>query len=140
MSNKIWFTCVGAIFGSMGAVCLFIGKWELMLICVISGAVVGLFYGIHRDKEERNAENVRKNMEEARQQRTKWLVELKQYAIRVNNIHFNNNLLSEPLVSTTYKANAQMNEIINELIKVSEKQGKVDSIVEELSKKGGASL
>ena len=58
----------------------------------------------------------------------------------MNNTCSRNKTSDKPLVSTTYKANAQMTEIMNELTKVAEKQGKVDSLAEELSKKGGASV
>lgn len=119
------------------------GMWSLLLICVIGGAVVGFFYGIYKAKEESDAEAARKaaeNSEEARKQRVKWAGEVKQKALNVNNTCSRNKTADKPLVSTTYKANAQMTEIMNELTKIAEKEGKVDSLAEELSKKGGASL
>lgn len=119
------------------------GMWGLLLICIIGGAVIGFFYGIYKAKEERDAEAARKaaeNSEEARKQRVKWAGEAKQKALNVNNTCSGNKTADKPLVSTTYKANTQMTEIMNELTRVAEKQGKVDSLAEELSKKGGASL
>ena len=119
------------------------GMWGLLLICAIGGAVVGFFYGIYKAKEERDAETARRNAaisEEARKQRVKWAEEIKQKALNLNNTCSRNKTTDKPLVFTTYKANAQMTEIMNELTKVAEKQGKVDSLAEELSKKGGASL
>ena len=117
--------------------------WWLLLICVIGGAVVGFFYGIYKAKEESDAETAKRNAansEEARKQRVKWAGEVKQKALNVNNTCSGNKTADKPLVSTTYKANTQMTEIMNELTRVAEKQGKVDSLAEELSKKGGASL
>ena len=119
------------------------GMWGLLFICVIGGAVVGFFYGIYKAKEESVAETAKRNAansEEARKQRVKWAGEVKQKALNVNNTCSGNKTADKPLVSTTYKANTQMTEIMNELTRVAEKQGKVDSLAEELSKKGGASL
>ena len=112
-------------------------------IVFYGGAVVGFFYGIYKAKEESDAETAKRNAansEEARKQRVKWAGEVKQKALNVNNTCSGNKTADKPLVSTTYKANTQMTEIMNELTRVAEKQGKVDSLAEELSKKGGASL
>lgn len=119
------------------------GMWRLLLICVIGGAIIGLFYGIYKAKEESDAETARKNAEaseEARKQRVRWAGEVKQKALNVNNTCSGNKSSNKPLVSTTYKSAAQMTEIMNELTRVAEKQGKVDSLAEELFKKGGTSL
>ena len=171
MGKTILYTLKGAVAGAAGAMCLFVavffiellnvgcailtcdcdkptvfewsGMWGLLLICVIGGAVVGLFYGIYKGKEERNAETARRNAansEEAHKRRVKWAGEVKQKALNVNNTCSGNKTADKPLVSTTYKANTQMTEIINELTRVAEKQGKVDSLADELSKKSGAPL
>lgn len=119
------------------------GMWSLLLICIIGGAVIGLCYGFYKAKEASDADAARlaaANSEEARKQRAKWASEVKQKALNVNNTCSKNKTSDKPLVSTTYKANTQMTEIMNELTKVAEKQGKVDSLAEELSKKGGASV
>ena len=161
----------GAAFGGLGAVGLFVagfvieianlgcailtcdcdkpmvfdwsGMWSLLLICIVGGAVIGLFYGFYKAKEASDAEAAiiaTENSEEARKQRVKWADEVKQKALSVNTTCSNNKTANKPLVSTTYKANTQMTDILIELTKVTEKQGKVDSLAEELSKKGGASL
>lgn len=161
----------GVVFGGLGAVGLFIagvvievtnvgcailtcdcdkpmvfdwsGMWSLLLICIVGGAVIGLFYGFYKAKEANDAEAARiaaENFGEARKQRVKWASEVKQKARNVNTTCANNKTANKPLVSTTYKANTQMTDIMNELTKVAEKQGKVDSLAEELSKKGGASV
>lgn len=171
MGTILWWMIKGAAYGGLGAVGLFIagfvleianfgcailtcdcdkpmmfdwsGMWSLLLICVIGGAVIGLFYGFYKAKEASDADAARiaaENSEEARKQRAKWASEVKQKALNVNNTCSRNKTSDKPLVSTTYKANAQMTEIMNELTKVAEKQGKVDSLAEELSKKGGASV
>lgn len=119
------------------------GMWGLLLICVIGGAVIGLCYGFYRAKEASDAEAARiaaENSEEARKQRVKWASEVKQKTLNVSNTCSGNKTSDKPLVSTTYKATTQMTEILNELTKVAEKQGKIDSLAEELSKKGGASV
>lgn len=119
------------------------GMWGLLLLCTIGGAVIGFFYGIYKAKEESDAEAAKRNAansEEARKQRVKWAGEVKQKALDVNNTCSGNKTMDKPLVSTIYKANTQMAEIMNELTRVAEKQGKVDSLAEELSKKGGASV
>lgn len=119
------------------------GMWSLLLICVIGGAVIGSFYGFYKAKEESDADAARiaaENSEEARKQRVKWASEVKQKALNVNDTCSRNKKSDKPLVSTTYKASAQMTEIINELTKVAEKQGKVNSLAEELSEKDGVSV
>lgn len=161
----------GAVYGGLGAIALFIvgfilevvsvgcailtcdcdkstmfdwsGMWNLFFICVIGGAVIGLFYGFYKAKETSDAEAARidaENFEEACKQRAEWASEVKKKAHTVNNICSKNKELDKPLVSTTYQANAQMIEIMNELTKIAEKQGKIDSLVEELSEKEGVSL
>lgn len=123
------------------------GMWSgdsflhVLLFCAIGGAVIGLIYGIYKMKAAADEETARRNAEnseEARKQRVKWADEVKQKALNVNNTCERNKSADKPLVSTTYQASSQMKEIINELIKAAELQGKVDSIADELSKKGGA--
>lgn len=119
------------------------GMWSLLAICTIAGAVIGCVYGIYKAKQDSDAEAARRkaeSSEEARKQRVKWAGEIKQKALNVNNICSGNKTGDKPLVSTTYKSTSQMTEIINELTRVTEKLGKVDSLAEELSKKGGASF
>lgn len=119
------------------------GMWGLLFICAIGGAVVGMVYGIYKAKEESNALKAKRdaeNLEAAQKQRIQWASEVKQKALNVSNVCSENKAADKPLVFTTYKANTQMTEIMNELTRVAEKQGKVDSLAEELSKKGGASL
>lgn len=123
-----------SVLESFGSICIF---------CIICGAIVGCVYGLYKMKEESDENNAKKSAEqseEARKQRAKWASEIKEKALNVNNTCSKNKTSDKPLVSTTYKANVQMTEIMNELTKVAEKQGKVDSLAEELSKKGSASV
>ena len=123
------------------------GMWSgdsflhVLLFCTIGGAVIGLIYGIYKMKAAADEETARRNAEnseEARKQRVKWADKAKQNALNVNNTCERNKSVDKPLVSTTYQASSQMKEIMNELTKAAELQGKVDSIADELSKKGGA--
>lgn len=106
-------------------------------------AAIGGAYGAFQTLQEKNAAQKAAELEQsasAKRQRVTWASEIKQKALNVNNTCSRNKTSDKPLVSTTYKANAQMTEIMNELTKVAEKQGKVDSLAEELSKKGGVSV
>lgn len=171
MGSILWWMMKGAFYGGLSAGGLFVagfllelanlgcailtcdcdkpmifdwsGMWGLLLIFIIGGAVVGLFYGFYKAKEASDEDAARRaaeSSEEARKQRAKWASEVKQKALNVTNTCAKNKAADNPLVSTTYKANSQMTDIMNELTKVAEKQGKVDALAEELSKKGGASV
>lgn len=115
----------------------------LLCIFIIGGAIIGFFYGTYKAKEERDAEAARKaaeNLEEARKKRIEWAGEVKKKAMHVNVMCAKNKASKKPLVSSTYKSSLQMNEIINELTKVAEKQGKVNSLANELLFKEGGNL
>lgn len=108
-------------------------------ICTLIGGAYGTFQTL----QDQNAAQKVAELEQstsAKKQRATWANEVKQKALNVNNTCSKNKASYKPLVSTTYKSNAQMTEIINELTKIAEKQGKVNSLAEELSKKGGASV
>lgn len=122
------------------------GMWSgdsfghVLLFCTIAGAVIGLIYGVYKMKAAADEEAARKkaeNSEEARKQRVKWADEVKQKALNVNNTCERNKSSDKPLVSTTYESSSRMKDIINELTKAAELQGKVDSIADEMTKKGG---
>lgn len=109
------------------------------LIC----AVIGGAYGAFQTLQDKNAAKKAAELEQsasAKKQRVTWASEVKQKALNVNNTCTKNKSTDKPLVNTTYKANAQMTDIMNELTKVAEKQGKVDALSEELSKEGGTSV
>lgn len=122
------------------------GMWSgesfghVLLFCAIVGAVIGLVYGLIKMKAAADEEAARRNAEnseEARKQRVKWASEAKKKALNVSNTCDRNKKSAKPMVSTTYQASSKMKEILNELTKVAELQGKVDSIAGELKKKGG---
>ena len=122
------------------------GMWSgdsfghVFLFCAIGGAIIGLVYGIYKMKAAADEEAARKraeNSEEARQQRIKWANEVKQKALNVNSTCERNKASNKPLVSTTYQASSEMKDITKELTKVAELKGKVDSIAEDMVKKGG---
>ncbi len=119
------------------------GAGAILFLCVIGGAIIGAFYGVYKVKQERDAEIARKReeaSEEAKKQRIKWAEEIKQKATDVSVVCTTNKTMDIPLVSVSYKATAQMDQIINELTNAAEKQGKIDSLVEELSKRKGGIL
>ena len=140
MSNTLFYTIIGAIFGAIGGVCLSIGKWELIIIYIIGGAIIGFCYGNLRNKDEKKSQKKALDLEESHKQNKKNAAELKQNAIKIINVYTNDNSSYVPLISTTYTTYAQMDAIINELTKIAGKQGKIECIVDELSKKGGVPL
>lgn len=166
MGKLIMTTLKGAVIGAISAVCLFFigfliemcnfagallscdwdreaafkwsGMWGLLLLFILGGAAIGLFYGIYKAKEESKGEAAKRdkaNAEEARKQRVKWASDVKQKALNINNICSKNKSSDKPLVETTYKADAQMGDIISELTKVAELRGKIDFLAEDLANK-----
>lgn len=116
---------------------------NLLLLCVLAGAIVGLCYGFFKAKQDDSQEALRKKAilaEERRKQQVKWASEVKKKALDVNSACSNNKIYDKPLVSATYKSSSQMSEIVKELAKAAEKQGKIDSLAEEISQKGGVSV
>lgn len=123
------------------------GMWSsgsftsVLIFCIIGGAVIGFIYGLFSVKAERDAEARKRdeeNSEAARKQREQWANEVKQNAISVSNTCAENSKNVVPLVHTSYKANSELDDVLNELASVSELIGKVDSMAED-TKKGGAS-
>lgn len=109
--------------------------FHVLLFCVIGGAIIGLIVGIVKTKakvDEETAKRNAANSEEARRQRERW-VTVKQKALNINNSCTSNNNTSKTIVSTSFKASLQMKEIMDELTKAAEIQGKVDSISNELA-------
>lgn len=122
------------------------GMWSgdsfvnMVIFCTIGGAIIGLIFGIFKMKTIADEEAARKNAEaseEARKQRVKWADEIKQKALNINNTCEKNKSSDKTLVSTTYQASSQMKDIVNELTRTAELQGKVNSIADELTKKEG---
>ena len=72
------------------------------------------------------------------EQKKQWAVEIKEQSVRLSRICEKSTLSEQPLVSTTYKANNQMDAILKALTRAAEIQGTVESIANELSEKGEA--
>lgn len=164
MGTIMWFLFIGAVIGGIAAIGLFIagfalelvncgcgilacdcdrsmifdwsGMWGFLFVFVVGGAIIGLFYGIYKAKEERDEETAKinaENSEKARLQRTRWADTIKEKALGVANQCSLNLSINQSVVSTTYKADTEMEEVISELLKIAELQGTVDSLIEELS-------
>lgn len=114
---------------------------SVLLFCTIAGAVIGLIYGIYKMKVASDEEARRRdaaNSEKAKKQRIKWAGEVKQKALSVANTCEKNAKEYKPLLTPTYKADSQMDEIMKELANAAELKGKVDAMAND-TKKGGAS-
>lgn len=114
----------------------------VILNVIIGGFVIFLFIGFIIGIKEKEKAEANKQLEEssrkAHEQRVKWASEIKQRALNLNSTCGQNKSAYKALVATPYKASSQIENIISELAKVAELQGKIDSLAEELSKKGGA--
>lgn len=116
--------------------------WSVVVFCTIAGAVIGLIYGIYKVKVAHDeAARLRDlaNSDAAKKQRTQWAAEVKQKAISVATTCSKNADGYKPLITPSYKADAQMDEIINELANAAELKGKVDAMANDTKMKGGAS-
>ena len=116
--------------------------WSVLLFCAIAGAVIGLVYGIYKMKVESDEEarcRATANSEEEKQQRIKWAGEVKQKALSVASTCDKNAKEYKALISSTYKADVQMDAIINELANAAELKGKVDAMANDTKMKGGVS-
>lgn len=155
MGKTLFYTIEGIVWGAIGGGCLFLirlafssdksinfglsGMWGIMIICSICGAVIGYFKARQERKKE-EAIRVAANSKEAHKQRLKWANEIKQKSLNLQKKCTRNRESVEHVVSTIYKSSDQMSNIMRELSKVAELQGKIDSISQELSKKDGDSL
>lgn len=123
------------------------GMWRdgtfmsVLIFCVIGGAVIGFIYGLVKVKAANDAEIARRNAENsegARKQRERWAGEVKSKALNVANTCEENYKNVSPLVNGTYKGDAQMSSILQELSNIAELKGKVEAMADD-TKKGGAS-
>ena len=106
-------------------------------------ALIGGAYAEFQSFQEKEAIQEAKKSEQqasAKKQREILAREAKQKALDAYNICCSNKEMDKSLVSIIYESDTQLTQIINELTNVAEKQGKVESLTEELSKKGGTSL
>lgn len=112
---------------------------NLVLVCIISGAIIGFVYGLIRLKNKNAAEAARRNIENsevAKKQHEKWAEEVKSKALKVYNKCEINNENIVPLIQAEYKADSQMNSILCEMREISELKGQIDSLAEDI-KEGG---
>lgn len=106
------------------------------------GFLIGLFLALSDRASRIEAENRKRaaaNSAEAKQQRIKWASEVKQKALSISNTCNKNYKDYKELISPKYKADSQMNIIINELANIAELKGKVDSMAIDTKTKGGHS-
>lgn len=107
----------------------------IMIICTL--VIAAIIYGLYKVKVASDTENMKKaaeNLMDERKQRTQWASEVKQKALSVHNICEANNKNISPLVSGTYKADAQMELILSELANAAELKGKIDAMAKEVRK------
>lgn len=109
------------------------------VLCAVIGGTFGAIQTVQDNDADRKAAELEQSAFDEKQRAIR-SSDVKQKALNLSNTCSKNKSDDKPLVTATYEANVQMAEIMNELVKVSEKQGKVDSVAEELSKKGGASV
>lgn len=112
---------------------------NLVMFCGFCGMIIGLIYGIYTVKVEAGKEKQRRNIEKLereRNHRIRWAQEIRIKTLKIKDICDSNKSADKPLVSISYKANSQMRDIMNELAKVAELQGKVNSIADEIIEKG----
>lgn len=139
MSKKLT-TFVGAAIGLVVAV-LFIlmglESWFVDVLCIGLGAIIGYFCGkrIQKNKEKESAA-LREADKKKNQKRAE---ELHEVANTVQRACEKNEEAGRALVVPTFKANAQMDEILKELANATELMGKIDAMANDTKTKGGAS-
>ncbi len=113
---------------------------NVLIFCTACGVTVGLIYGIYKTKvnsdaklKQRNAQNA----EEARKQRVQWADALKKKAMKVEDTCSKNKTSFAPMVMTRYEASDRLDKILTELSKVTELQGKVAAMADELAREEG---
>ncbi len=111
-----------------------------LLFCTACGAAIGLIYGIYKTKvnnDAKLAERNAQNAEEARKLRVQWADALKRKALKVEDTCSRNKTSFAPMVITRYEASDRMDKILTELSKVTELQGKVAVMADELAHEEG---
>lgn len=112
----------------------------LILVCVIGGAVIGLFIGISKMKTAADAEKAKRdaeNSEKAKKQRELWAGEMKKLALNTKNACSKNLSEDAPLVKTEYVSATQMEKINKAFADFAEAQGIIDCYADEVGAKGG---
>lgn len=105
-------------------------------------SVIGAVYGLFKTLQDRQAAKKAAELEQsaaAKKQREKWASEVKQKALSVASTCDKNAKQYKALISPVYKADAQMDAIINELANAAELKGKVAAMANNIKARGGAS-
>lgn len=132
--------CIGGCYlpeVSTGLTFLFV-----FVACVIIGFMIGLFSAFS-DRRNRLDEEGKRSKEQAaaaaKQQRMKWASEVKRKSLEVANTCDKNYKNIQPLIHPQYKAETLISSILTEMANISELQGKVEAMAEDVKMKGGTS-
>ena len=134
-------TWIDAFFGCGDATCSS-GCQECIVFSTFGCSVIGAVYGLFKTLQDRQAAKKAAELEQsaaAKKQREKWASEVKQKALSVASTCDKNAKQYKALISPVYKADAQMDAIINELANAAELKGKVAAMANDIKAKGGAS-
>ena len=112
----------------------------VFIICLGIGLMVGLF-AAYCDRSERVSEEEQKRKEkesqEAKRQRIAWASEVQKKAHEVMKICNKNYNGLGPIIDAEYMADSQMITIADELANMSELNGKINSMAQDIKTKGG---
>lgn len=112
----------------------------VFIISLAIGLMVGLFSAFNDRNYRLSAEERRRKeneSEEAKRQRIKWASEVKQKSLEVTNICDKNYKNLKPLITAQYRADGQMSTISDELANISELNGKIKAMAQDVKMKGG---
>ena len=109
-------------------------------LLTVIGMAVGLCYGLIKVKEESDSEQAAIRQDQAAaalQQQRYWAADIKKKAQNIEQVCGEYaQSFDAPMVSVTYKADAIMESIADELAVVAELQGKVNALNAEMKKEG----
>lgn len=88
-------------------------------------------------KEEAEIRRLEEEQKALREERVKRATEIRVKVLDMNNICARNYSFSKPVISITYMMASQMSIIMEELTELAERQGRIDSLIEELNESGG---
>lgn len=116
-------------------------RGRILLYSIIGCAVIGIIVLINKKVKKNDADSAHMladRSDEVRQIKEKWTEKVKQKAKSVSTICDSNEAYEGQIVFTKYQADSVLSDIMYELEKTAELQGKVNSIADELRGKGGA--
>lgn len=112
----------------------------VFLVCLITGLIAGIFSALSDRSARLSAderERKRKESKEAQRQRIRWASEVKEKSLEVEKISDENYKGIKPLITAQYRADEQMSIISDELANISELNGKVNAMAQDVKMKGG---